>query len=42
MTASATVDLPQPEFADQPHRLPGHDPAREVHDRWNFTAAGEE
>ena len=30
------------QFADQSHRLPGHDLAREVHDRRNFAAAGEE
>ena len=29
-------------FADQSHRLPGHDPARKVHHRRNFRGAGEE
>ena len=30
------------QFADQTHRLSGHDPAGEVHDRRNFSAACEE
>ncbi len=42
MMASATVDLPQPEFADQSHRLAGHDPARKIHDRRDFAGADEE
>ena len=42
MTASATVDLPHPEFADEAHRLPAHDPAGKVHDRRDFCGPGEE
>ena len=42
MMASATVDLPQPDSPTSPIACAGHDPAREVHDRRNLAAAGEE
>ena len=41
MMASATVDLPQPGFADDPLRLARHQLHVEVDDRRDFAGAGE-